>query len=276
MPPTSKISYKKVKEVAQKLEAEGIYPSNDRVRPITGGSSSTVAAYLVQWREEQETANLLEATVLDNSIKVSIHNEIDRQVKLNSAHLQVLLEQQKDSCGSMQYELGETHDEIDRLKSEIDMLTKAHANEVLIHEKKNTELSTREISINALLKTSTDDLAEVNRRLNDANKVIADLNQSLGKASGEIAHESQQNNLLQHKISDISGELRECQQKNIDLEKLTSKQEEQIIFLDRQLVEKRLEGEKLMDELRKAENSAAQALGRLDGIAERSTRGKKI
>ena len=151
MPPTSKISYKKVKEVAQKLEAEGIYPSNDRVRPITGGSSSTVAAYLVQWREEQETANLLEATVLDNSIKVSIHNEIDRQVKLNSAHLQVLLEQQKDSCGSMQYELGETHDEIDRLKSEIDMLTKAHANEVLIHEKKNTELSTREISINALL-----------------------------------------------------------------------------------------------------------------------------
>jgi DNA repair exonuclease SbcCD ATPase subunit len=214
----SRVTYIMVKKAAEGLEAEGIYPSNERVRAITGGGAAIVSTFLRLWRHENETAKLLKSTPLDDGIKVSIFQEIDRHVKLNTIQLQSLLKQEKDSCDAMKNELSNSEQIINSLISEIINIKEAQNKRSLEFEKRITQAETIIEALRSTLNSSSSEIAVAKQRLETSTNEITMLNQNLGKANSDIENKDNLNNSLRNELSVSAVELRASNQKIMELE----------------------------------------------------------
>ena len=142
------ITFYEVANAAAQLEAQGIYPTIEGVRRLTGtGSSTTIATHLKLWRNQQnETKNLKQEGIPDTLQAVikglwfNLMEEAGNKVHTIQADFEQRLTTLSESYHQIENELQSlknTHDII--LKEKNNLLNEKEALQILLNDQQETQ-----------------------------------------------------------------------------------------------------------------------------------------
>lgn len=186
----TKITYQSVARICNEMKTHGQNPSVRTIRDRTGGSFTTIADHLKQWREETSRAEAVESKI-SNELTNAILAEFHQVAYEASSRLQLLVDEKDVDIKDMQEAIKDLEARCHKNELTIDELNKNLHNSHIEHDKK---ISVLESNIEFLKERETvlqNLLGEANKKRHEA-----EINEAVAKTKAEA---------LEKRISEMDG-----------------------------------------------------------------------